>query len=71
MAEYPIVARSLSRRELEVLKEVHEGLSVSAIADKLFVEIRTVNFHLGNIYRKLGVHKKKDALVEATRQGYF
>lgn len=71
MAEYPTVSRSLSNRELEVLTLIHSGISVKNIADALFVEIRTVNFHLGNIYRKLGVHKKKDALEEATRQGYF
>ena len=71
MAEYPTISRSLSKRELEVLTLVHGGASVNSIADTLFVQKQTVNYHLGNIYRKLGVHKKKDALEEATRQGYF
>jgi DNA-binding NarL/FixJ family response regulator len=71
MAEFPNVTKSLSNRELEVLTEAHKGLSVVQIADKLFVQTQTVNFHLGNIYRKLGVHKKKDAIAEAVRQGYF
>ena len=71
MADFPIVVNSLSQRELEVLSLAYEGLSVKGIADRLFVTDRTVNFHLGNVYKKFGVRKKKDAIAEAIRQGYF
>ena len=49
---------NLSQREVEVLKALTEGLSDKAIADKLFISIPTVRFHLKNIYAKLHVHSR-------------
>lgn len=45
----------LTRRELEVLKHICEGLSNAQIADKLFISIRTVEGHKSNLISKTGV----------------
>ncbi|HXF36602.1 MAG TPA: alpha/beta fold hydrolase, partial [Actinomycetota bacterium] len=45
----------VTRRELEVLVLVAEGLDNEAIARRLFLSVRTVERHLSNLYRKLGV----------------
>ena len=53
----------LSERELEVLKLVSQGLSNSDIAHKLIVTVSTVKKHLNNIFSKLGVTSRTQALV--------
>lgn len=54
---------SLTKREIEVLHKVVEGLSYNQIADHLIISPKTVQGHIERIYSKLGVHSK----VEATR----
>jgi DNA-binding NarL/FixJ family response regulator len=51
----------LTRRELEILRLVAEGLSNGRIARQLWVTEQTVKFHLSNIYRKLGVTNRTEA----------
>jgi DNA-binding NarL/FixJ family response regulator len=58
---------SLSPREMEVLKALTQGLSDKAIADKLFIGLPTVRFHLKNIYAKLHVHSRSEAVIKAMR----
>jgi DNA-binding NarL/FixJ family response regulator len=58
----------LSPREKEVLAELCKGHSYKMIADALFVSERTVNFHIKNIYHKLQVHSKSEAVVKALRE---
>jgi LuxR family maltose regulon positive regulatory protein len=53
----------LSERELEVLGLVAEGLSNREIADKLFLSVGTVKTHIHNIYGKLGVTGRPQAIV--------
>ncbi|MCB0125982.1 MAG: hypothetical protein KDE58_27185, partial [Caldilineaceae bacterium] len=55
----------LSERELEVLQLVAAGLSNSQLAEELIVTVGTVKKHLNNIYGKLGVHSRTQALVRA------
>jgi two-component system response regulator DevR len=55
------VAAELTRRELEILRLVAEGLSNAALARRLWVTEQTVKFHLSNIYRKLGVSNRTEA----------
>ena len=51
----------LSAREAEVLRLVATGLSNTEVAEKLFLSSRTVDWHLGSIYRKLGIHSRTEA----------
>ncbi len=53
----------LTEREYDALKLSMQGLSNSEIADQLFVSSNTVKFHLKNIYNKLGVSNRKEALA--------
>ncbi len=53
----------LSLRELEVLKLIETGNSNQEIAEKLFISIPTVKRHISNIYAKLGVKSRTQALA--------
>jgi predicted ATPase/DNA-binding CsgD family transcriptional regulator len=53
----------LSAREVDVVRLVATGLTNAEVAEKLFLSSRTVDWHMGSIYRKLAVHSR----VEATR----
>jgi DNA-binding NarL/FixJ family response regulator len=61
----------LTERELEVLKLVAEGLSNKEIAQALRITVRTVDFHLSNILRKLGVASRVEAAMWAKERGLF
>ncbi|MBN2387782.1 MAG: AAA family ATPase [Anaerolineales bacterium] len=53
----------LSARELEVLRLLGAGLSNPQIADRLVVSLNTVKAHVKNIFRKLGVHNRSQAIL--------
>lgn len=55
----------LSPRETEVLKQMALGLSRKEIAEEMFLSPGTVRSHIQNIYSKLNVNKKSDALQKA------
>lgn len=59
----------LTVREREVLQLLARGLRNKEIAARLFVSERTVNFHLANIYAKLHVSGRTEALSKALEQG--
>lgn len=52
----------LTERETEILANISEGKSYTNIADTLFISKETVKFHIKNIYIKLQVNNKADAL---------
>ena len=54
--------QDLSRREQEVLEQLSKGYRYKEIADKLFVSIETVRTHIRNIYEKLQVNSRVEAL---------
>ena len=60
---------ALSRRELEVLTLVAQGLNNRAIAEALFISENTVKNHIRNIHEKLQVHSRMEAVVRAVRDG--
>jgi LuxR family maltose regulon positive regulatory protein len=55
----------LSDREIEVLRLVALGRSNAEIARELVVEVATVKAHLNNLYRKLDVHSRTQAVARA------
>lgn len=55
----------LTQRELEILKMVSKGASNADIADKLFVKEVTIKTHLNNIYKKLNVENRVQAVLLA------
>ena len=60
---------SLSRREHEVLIQLAKGLTNREIADALFIAEQTVKNHVSEIYAKLGVHDRAQALLLALEAG--
>lgn len=61
----------LTVRESEVLALLAEGLSNKEIATALGISARTINFHLDNLYDKLGVGSRTEAVVYALREGWL
>jgi LuxR family maltose regulon positive regulatory protein len=59
----------LSERELEVLELVAQGLSNREIGQKLFISLRTVKWHTSNIYGKLAVKNRTEAVAKARALG--
>jgi DNA-binding NarL/FixJ family response regulator len=58
----------LTEREMETLKWLVKGLSYKAIAEKCFVSINSVATHVKNIYKKLHVHSKSEAVAKAIKK---
>ena len=58
----------LSGREVDVLKALTEGHSYKSIAEKLFVSVHTVRFHLHNIYDKLHVSSRAEAVAKVMKE---
>ncbi len=65
----PSGSEALTARELEVLQLLARGLRNKEIAAHMYVSERTVNFHLANIYQKLNVSGRTEALSKAINQG--
>jgi LuxR family maltose regulon positive regulatory protein len=59
----------LSNRELDIINLLAQRLSNQEIADKLFISISTVKRHIINIYQKLGVNKRRQAVAIAEESG--
>jgi NarL family two-component system response regulator LiaR len=60
-----------SERELEVLKLAAKGMSNKEIASELALSVRTVQSHLGNIFDKLGVSSRTEAVLRALKEGWI
>ncbi|NIV32691.1 MAG: hypothetical protein GWN58_25565 [Anaerolineae bacterium] len=63
------LVEDLSTRELEVLQLIAEGLTNREIASRLFVSLNTVKAHTRNIYGKLGVHSRTQAIARSQELG--
>lgn len=64
-------AAMLTEREMEVLKLAAKGVSNRDIADRLFVSSRTVQTHLSNIFKKLEVASRTEAILYGLKRGWF
>ena len=56
---------NLTNREVEVLEQLSKGLKYNAIAENLFLSAGTIRKHVENIYTKLKVHNKLEAIQKA------
>jgi NarL family two-component system response regulator LiaR len=64
-------AEPLTERELEVLRLAGKGMTNKEIAEGLCLSVRTVQSHLGNIFNKLGVGSRTEAILHGLRKGWF
>ncbi len=62
-------SNQLSAREIEVLKLLADGHVYKTAAEVLSVSVDTIRFHIRNIYEKLHVHSKSEAVLKAFRTG--
>lgn len=61
----------LSEREMDILKGLVQGLDYKSVADKLFISPHTVRTHITNIYKKLHVSSKTQAVMLAVKNNWF
>lgn len=66
----PVAAllRSLTQAELRVAVAVGHGMSNQEAAENLFLSVRTVGWHLGSVYRKLGVRSRSELAAALNRE---
>ena len=65
------LSHSLTEREMKVLKLAAKGVSNKDIADKLYLSSRTVQTHLSNIFKKLNVASRTEAILFGLKRGWF
>jgi LuxR family maltose regulon positive regulatory protein len=66
-----LLIEPLSGREIEVLKLIEAGLSNQEISSRLFISITTVKKHISNIYAKLDVNTRTQAVSRSKELGFF
>lgn len=64
----PRASHSLTQQETELLKLLVDGHTYKTSATKLGISVSTVSFHLQNIYQKLQVHSKSEAVAKGLRE---
>lgn len=69
--EEALTVSPLSEREAEVLKLAAKGVSNRDIAQRLYLSNRTVQTHLSNIFKKLVVASRTEAILYGLRRGWF
>jgi len=60
---------NLTRREIEILKLISNGMSYAQVANQLTISQSTVKFHVGNILNKLQVSTRNEAIMLAAKRG--
>lgn len=63
------VRATLTERELQILEQLSRGLTVKQVASRLGLSPRTVETHIGKLYRKLGVRNRVQAVSRAAALG--
>lgn len=58
----------LTKREIEILVQLSKGLNYNAISENLIISPSTVRKHIENIYKKLQVHSKMEAVMKAQKR---
>lgn len=70
-AERERASAALSNREIEVLRLLAQGRSSREIGAELVLNVRTVERHISNVYRKIGAHNRAQATSYAIEQGFL
>ena len=63
----PVEEIKLTAREIEILEQTSKGLNYNQIGENLFISPKTVRKHTENIYQKLQVHSKLEAVQKAVK----
>ena len=63
------VAKTVTPRELEIVRMIGQGLRNKAIAERLFISEGTVKIHLHNVYEKLGLTGRLELALYAQQKG--
>lgn len=66
-----VQSNDLSEREMEILRLAAKGMNNQDIASELFLSRRTVQSHLGNIFRKMNVGSRTEATIQAFARGWL
>ena len=61
----------LTKREMDVLRLAAQGLRNKEIAEELMLSVRTVQGHLSNVFGKMRVGSRTEAVIEALRKGWL
>jgi LuxR family maltose regulon positive regulatory protein len=67
----PSLAEPLTEREIEVLRRMADGLTYEAIAQRLFVSVNTVRYHVKGLYGKLGAGSRAEAIARGRELHLF
>jgi NarL family two-component system response regulator LiaR len=59
----------LTKREIEILRYIAQGLTNKRIAEKIYLSVRTVNTHRNNLMQKLGIHETAGLVRYAIQSG--
>ncbi len=70
-SQVQLLIEPLTEREIEVIRLIENGLSNLEIAAKLFISITTVKRHISNIYAKLDVKNRTQAVARGKELGFF
>ena len=65
----PTYPGGLTHREVEVLRLIASGSTDRAIAEELFIGVRTVSTHVSNILNKVGAANRTEAAIYANQHG--
>lgn len=67
----PKPSQKLTNREREVLGLICQGLSDPAISKRLSLSLNTIRNHVASLYRKLGIHRRTEAVVWGRENGFI
>lgn len=60
-----ITSANLNSREIEILKMIADGIPTKEMADKLFISVNTIKYHVKNLYDKLEISSRQEAKIKA------
>lgn len=58
------VPNPLTQKEFEILKDIYQGSTNSQMAENHYISINTIKTHIKNIYEKLDIHSRSEAIVK-------